>query len=171
VLAAYAIGMPALLVDRIATASFLSRGDTATPLKVTLIGVAVNVALKVALFQPLGAPGLALATGAGLWIKVAGVFALARRRGWTAPDARLLATAAATLFAAGALALALTLFDGPLVAVMAHLPRFAREARLAALVAIGAAAYFLALGFGLWLTRALPVALLKRVQRALRLVR
>ncbi len=86
VLAAYAIGMPALLVDRIATASFLSRGDTATPLKVTLVGVAVNVALKIALFRPLGAPGLALATAAGLWIKVAGVFALARRRGWTAPD-------------------------------------------------------------------------------------
>ena len=114
VLAAYAIGMPALLVDRIATASFLSRGDTATPLKVTLVGVAVNVALKIVLFRPLGAPGLALATAAGLWIKVAGVFALARRRGWTAPDARLLATAAATLFAAGALALALTVFDGPL---------------------------------------------------------
>ena len=107
VLAAYAIGMPALLVDRIVTASFLSRGDTATPLKVTLVGVAVNVALKIALFRPLGAPGLALATAAGLWIKVAGVFALARRRGWTAPDARLVATAAATLFAAGALALAL----------------------------------------------------------------
>ena len=78
VLAAYAVGMPALLVDRIASASFLSRGDTATPMKVTLIGVAVNVALKIALFRPLGAPGLALATAAGLWIKVAGVFALAQ---------------------------------------------------------------------------------------------
>ena len=100
-LAAYAIGMPALFVDRIVAASFLSRGDTATPLKVTLVGVAVNVALKIALFRPLGAPGLALATAAGLWIKVAGVFALARRRGWTAPDERLLATVAATLFAAG----------------------------------------------------------------------
>ena len=169
VLAAYAIGMPALLVDRIATASFLSRGDTATPLKVTLVGVAVNVALKIALFRPLGAPGLALATAAGLWIKVAGVFALARRRGWTAPDPRLLATAAATLFAAGALALALTLFDGPLVALMAHLPRFAREARFAALTLIGAAAYFPALILGLWLTGAVPEALLRRARRAFRL--
>ena len=146
VLAAYALGMPALLVDRITSASFLSRGDTATPMKVTLVGVAVNVALKIALFRPLGAPGLALATAAGLWIKVAGVFALARRRGWTAPDARLLATVAATLFAAGALALALTLADGPLVQLMAHLPRFAREARLLALIAIGVAVYFPALG-------------------------
>ncbi len=126
----------------------MSRGDTATPLKVTLVGVVVNVALKIALFRPLGAPGLALATAAGLWIKVAGVFALARRRGWTAPDDRLLATAAATLFAAGALALALTLADGPLVALAAHLPRFAREARLAALISIGAVVYF-ALGAGI----------------------
>jgi putative peptidoglycan lipid II flippase len=169
VLAAYAIGMPALLVDRITTASFLSRGDTATPLKVTLVGVAVNVALKIALFRPLGAPGLALATAAGLWIKVAGVFALARRRGWTSPDPRLLATGAATLFAAGALALALTLFDGPLIALMAHLPRFAREARLASLTGIGTVVYFAALGLGLWLTRAMPATLVRRARRMLRL--
>jgi putative peptidoglycan lipid II flippase len=169
VLAAYAIGMPALLVDRIVTASFLSRGDTATPLKVTLVGVAVNVALKIVLFRPLGAPGLALATAAGLWIKVAGVFALARRRGWTSPDPRLVATGAATLFAAGALALALTLFDGPLIALMAHLPRFAREARFVALTVIGVVVYFPALVFGLWLTRALPATLVRRVRRIFRL--
>jgi putative peptidoglycan lipid II flippase len=167
VLAAYAVGMPALLVDRIVTASFLSRGDTATPLRVTLVGVAVNVALKVALFRPLGAPGLALATAAGLWIKVIGVFALARRRGWTAPNAELLATAAAALFAAGALALALTLAGGPLLTLVAPLPRLAREARLAALTAIGIVVYFGALGLGLWLTGAIPTALLRRARRAL----
>jgi putative peptidoglycan lipid II flippase len=160
--------MPALFVDRIAAASFLSRGDTATPLKVTLIGVVVNVALKIALFRPLGAPGLALATAAGLWIKVAGVFGLARRRGWTAPDARLLATAAATLFAAGALALALTLADGPLVGFVAHLPRFAREARLVGLTAIGGLIYCAALSLGLRLTGAMPDAVLRRARRALR---
>jgi putative peptidoglycan lipid II flippase len=171
VLAAYALGMPALFVDRITAASFLSRGDTATPLKVTLVGVGVNVALKIALFRPLGAPGLALATAAGLWIKVAGVFVLARRRGWTAPDARLLATAAATLFAAGALALALTLIDGPLIALVAHLARFAREARLLGLTAIGALVYFLALGAGLWVSGAMPAALLRRARRTLRLAR
>ncbi len=46
-LAAYSLGMPALFVDRIVAASFLSRGDTATPMKVTLVGVALNVALKI----------------------------------------------------------------------------------------------------------------------------
>ena len=80
VLAAYSVGMPAMFVDRIVSASFLSRGDTATPMKVTLVGVAINVLLKIALYKPLGAPGLALATAAGMWVKVVGVYALARGR-------------------------------------------------------------------------------------------
>jgi len=171
VLAAYSLGMPALFVDRIVASSFLARGDTATPLKVTLVGVALNVALKIALYQPLGAPGLALATAAGLWVKVAGVYALARRRGWTAPDWRLVATAAATLFASGALALALTLADAPLVSALAALPRFVREARLAILAVIGVAVYFPTLAAGLALTGATPDGLLGRAARTLGLAR
>jgi putative peptidoglycan lipid II flippase len=171
VLAAYSLGMPALFVDRIVSASFLSRGDTATPMKVTLIGVALNVALKVALYKPLGAPGLALATAAGLWVKVAGVYALARRRGWTAPDRGFMATVAATVFAAGALALALTLADPGLTAALAPLPRFAREARLLILAVIGVAVYFPALGLALALTGAIPAGLLARAMRMLRLAR
>jgi putative peptidoglycan lipid II flippase len=170
VLAAYSLGMPALFVDRIVSASFLSRGDTATPMKVTLIGVALNVALKIALYRPLGAPGLALATAAGLWVKVLGVFALARRRGWTAPDHRFVATAAATLFAAGALALALTLADPPLASALGSL-RFAREIRLLILGVIGVAVYFPALAAGLALTGAAPAGVLGRMMRGLRLAR
>ena len=83
----------------------------------------------------------------------------------------MLATVAATLFASGALALALTLADGPLAQLMEHLPRFAREARLAALTAVGVAVYFPALLAGLRLTRAMPASLLKRALAALRLAR
>ena len=171
VLAAYSVGMPALFVDRIVSASFLSRGDTATPMKVTLVGVALNVLLKIALYKPLGAPGLALATAAGLWVKVAGVYALARRRGWATPDERFIATAAAALFASGALALALTLTDPPLVSALSHLPRFAREARLFVLAVIGVAVYFPALAAGMWLAGAAPADLLGRTQRALKRAR
>ena len=167
-LAAYSLGMPALFVDRIVSASFLARGDTATPMKVTLVGVALNVLLKVALYRPLGAPGLALATAAGLWVKVLGVFALAGRRGWTAPDSRFIATAAATVFACGALALALTLADPPLISALARLPRFAREARFLILAIIGVAVYFPALAAGMWLAGAAPSDLLGRTRRALR---
>ena len=166
VLAAYALGMPAVFVDRIVSASFLSRGDTATPMKVTLVGVALNVALKVALYRPLGAPGLALATAAGMWLKVGGMFALAYRRGWAAPDRRFAATVAATLFASGALALALTLADAPLASALASL-RFAREIRLLILAVLGAAVYFPALALGLKATDALPAGLPSRTRSAL----
>jgi len=102
-------------------------------------------------------------------ISLAGVFALARRRGWTAPDWRLVATAAATLFASGALALALTLADAPLVSALAALPRFVREARLAILAVIGVAVYFPTLAAGLALTGATPDGLIGRAARTLRL--
>ena len=171
VLAAYALGMPAVFVDRIVSASFLSRGDTATPMKVTLVGVAVNVALKVALYRPLGAPGLALATAAGMWIKVLGVFTLARRRGWTAPSRVFIGTVAATLFASGALALALTLADAPLASLLKGLPRFQRETRLVLLAIIGVIVYFPALAFGLSAAGSAPNAVLGRAMRALRLAR
>ena len=171
VLAAYSVGMPALFVDRIVGASFLSRGDTATPMKVTLVGVALNVLLKIALYKPLGAPGLALGTAAGLWVKVAGVYALARRRGWATPDERFIATAAAALFACGALALALTLAEEPLVSALSHLPRFGREARLFVLTIIGIAVYFPALAAGMWLAGAAPKDIFGRMRRVSRFTR
>jgi putative peptidoglycan lipid II flippase len=170
VLAAYSVGMPALFVDRIVASSFLARGDTATPMKVTLVGVALNVALKILLYRPLGAPGLALATAAGLWLKVAGTYVLARRRGFAAPDDRFIGAAAATLFAAGALALALTLADPGLSAALAHL-RFSREIRLSILGLIGVVVYFPALALGLSLSGAAPAGLLGRAMRSTRLAR
>ena len=123
--------------------------------------------MKVALYKPLGAPGLALATAAGLWVKVFGVYALAHRRGFAAPDRRFLGAAAATLFACGALALALTFADSALIAALASLPRFAREARLLGLAAVGVAVYFPALALGLSLTGAAPAGLLGRAMRTL----
>src|SRR5437763_3311763 len=44
-LAAYALGLLPFVLIRSITASFLARGDTATPVKASLISVAVNVAL------------------------------------------------------------------------------------------------------------------------------
>jgi putative peptidoglycan lipid II flippase len=170
VLAAYSLGMPALFVDRIVAASFLSRGDTATPMKATFLGVALNVALKILLYRPLGAPGLALATAAGLWLKVACTYALARLRGWAAPDDRFIGAAAATLFAAGALALALTLADATLAEALGRL-RFAREIRLALLAILGVCIYFPALGVSLALAGAAPTGVLGRLLRAARLSR
>ena len=55
---------------RSAVATFYARKDTATPVKAALTGVAVNVALKVALMGSLAQVGLALATAVGAWINL-----------------------------------------------------------------------------------------------------
>ncbi len=81
VLAAYAGGLPALVLVASAKASFQARGDTRTPMLIALAALAVNVALKVALIHPLGAPGLAVATAVGLWINLAALMGIATSRG------------------------------------------------------------------------------------------
>jgi peptidoglycan biosynthesis protein MviN/MurJ (putative lipid II flippase) len=59
-LAAYAVGLIPFVLIRSAVATFYARKDTATPVKAALTGVAVNVALKIALVGSLAQIGLAL---------------------------------------------------------------------------------------------------------------
>ncbi len=81
VLAAYGFGLMAVVLIRSAVASFQAQGDTTTPMLISLTAVAVNVVLKMLLFRPLGAPGLALATAVGAWINFGLLTLLAMRRG------------------------------------------------------------------------------------------
>src|SRR5829696_9452397 len=60
VLAAYAVGLPAIVLLRSALASFYARADTTTPLIAALIAVAANVLIKIALMDRFGVVGLAL---------------------------------------------------------------------------------------------------------------
>ncbi len=70
--------------------AFQARGDTTTPMLVSLGAIACNLALKLLLWRDWGAPGLALATASGAWINLATLFVLGLKRGWTTPDPRLL---------------------------------------------------------------------------------
>jgi putative peptidoglycan lipid II flippase len=106
VLAAYGLGLAPMVLIRSAVASFQSRGDTTTPMLCFFAGLAFNLALKLALYQPLGPAGLALATATGAWINFALLIALGMRRRWFAPDKRLIENVAFAAFAAGAAALA-----------------------------------------------------------------
>src|SRR3978361_655309 len=78
-LAAYAIGLIPFVLIRSAVATFYARKDTATPVKAAITGVAVNVALKVALVGSLAQVGLALATAAGAWVNLLIVIGFAVR--------------------------------------------------------------------------------------------
>ena len=81
-LTAYGVGLPAFVLVRCVVPSFYARGDTATPVRATLISVASNVAMKIVLVWGLGfgVVGLALGTSFGAWVNLALLAFLARRR-------------------------------------------------------------------------------------------
>src|SRR3954466_15316890 len=92
--AAYAIGLIPFVLIRSAVATFYARKDTATPVKAALTGVAVNVALKIALVGALAQVGLALATAAGAWVNLVLVIGFAVRAGYLQLDRALLRSSA-----------------------------------------------------------------------------
>jgi putative peptidoglycan lipid II flippase len=159
VLAAYAVGLPAVVLIRSAVASFYARQDTRTPVIASLTAVAVNIALKVVLTGPFGVVGLALGTALGAWVNLLLLALLAWRRGWTAPNGTLGRTALAVAAAAGLLALFAIYAEAPLAGITASLPAWRGEALLAALGGAGALLYGAALFAGL---KALRVGLQRR---------
>ena len=80
-LVAYATGLPAFVLVKALTPGFFARGDTATPVKVGIGVVGLNLAFNLALTPFLGHVGIALATALAAWINV-GVLAwlLLRKR-------------------------------------------------------------------------------------------
>ncbi|MET0969318.1 MAG: murein biosynthesis integral membrane protein MurJ [Tardiphaga sp.] len=78
-LAAYAIGLIPFVMIRSAIATFNARKDTTTPMIAVLIGIAVNVTLKIVLMGPLAQIGLALGTAAGAWVNLLLVIGFAVR--------------------------------------------------------------------------------------------
>ena len=81
-LAAYAVGLIPFVLIRSAVATFYARKDTATPVKASLTGLAVNMGLKLLLMGSLAQVGLALATAVGAWINLLLVLGFAVRAGY-----------------------------------------------------------------------------------------
>jgi putative peptidoglycan lipid II flippase len=82
-LAAYGVGLPAFVLVRVTSATFYARGDTASPVRATILAVAVNIALKIILVWGvhLGAVGIALGTALGAWANVGMLVWMALGRG------------------------------------------------------------------------------------------
>jgi putative peptidoglycan lipid II flippase len=81
-LTAYGVGLPAFVLVRVVQPTFYARGDTATPVRATILSVVVNIALKIGLVWGLnfGAVGIALGTALAAWANVAVLIWLARSR-------------------------------------------------------------------------------------------
>ena len=137
VLFAYAIGLPAIVMIRTQVSSFQARGDTTTPMLISLAAIAANVALKLLLWRDWGAPGLALSTAAGAWINVGALFVLGVRRGWTKPAQGILAFCCIVVVAAALAGLAAHFGAPAILAMTASLPL---ASKLVALALVGLAA-------------------------------
>jgi len=139
-LAAYAVGLIPFVLIRSAIATFLARKDTATPMKAALTGVAVNVALKIALVGSLAQIGLALATAVGAWVNLLLVVFFAMRRGHLEID-RGFVQSMLKFVAAGAVLAAVLWFSARWLATAIQGIALLDEAILAALIVIGAVVY------------------------------
>lgn len=140
-LAAYAIGLPAFVAVKVVAPGFFARGDTATPVKIGLMAVTLNLALNLAFMIPLRHIGPPLATSLAAMFNLGGLAWVLRRRGHLALDPRLRQHATRMLGAALLMATALLLTQYALFDLLA--PRgVPRAAALAALIATGMAVYF-----------------------------
>jgi putative peptidoglycan lipid II flippase len=140
-LAAYGVGLPAVVLIRSAVASFYARQDTATPLIASFSGIAVNLALKLVLYKPMGAAGLALATALGAWVNVGLLVLLATRRRYLVVDRTLRKSTLAIAGAALALAAVALLGDAPARRLAEALPHLRNETHLALLGGAGILVY------------------------------
>jgi putative peptidoglycan lipid II flippase len=149
VLTAYGFGLVAVVLLRSAVASFQAQGDTKTPMLIALFAVAVNVGLKIVLFKPFGAPGLAIATAVGAWINLLALCFLATRRDAMKIDLFLWRTVTAVTVASFALAVFALFAEAPVQRLTANLGRFANVSDLMLLGITGGAVYVLLLFAGL----------------------
>lgn len=140
-LAAYAVGLIPFVLIRSAVATFYARKDTATPVKAALTGVAVNVALKIALVGSLAQIGLALATAVGAWVNLLLVVLFATRRKFLVFD-RAFLMALVKFAAAGAVLAAALWFTARWAAsALAAMSSLRDETALGILIAVGIVVY------------------------------
>ena len=149
VLEAYGFGLPAIVLIRSALPSFLARGDTRTPMLVTLASFAVNVLLKIVLYRPFGAVGLAAATAVGSWINLGLLVFLALRRDEMHPDMQLGRIVAAIAIASAVLALAALAAPSIGWALFGGIARFAVELTFGFIATVGTIVYLVALAIAM----------------------
>jgi putative peptidoglycan lipid II flippase len=140
-LAAYAVGLIPFVLVRSASATFLARGDTVTPVKALFVGVAVNVALKVLLMDRFAQVGLAFATSVGAWVNLALLIWFAARQKLIEVDERLRQALWRLAIAGAALALALWLGQSLIVKALVGWSSLRDETTLALLAAFGGLVY------------------------------
>jgi putative peptidoglycan lipid II flippase len=116
-------------------------GDTKTPMYVSLGALAINLLLKILLYKPLGAVGIALATSANAWINLGVLFYLGLRRYLFQPDETLKSVALAAATASIVLANIALWLQSPFEALTQRLGAVGSLAGLACFGLVGTIVY------------------------------
>jgi putative peptidoglycan lipid II flippase len=106
-LVAYAAGLPAFVLIKVLGPGFFARGDMATPVRIGMGILGLNVALSLALMSPLKHVGPPLATTLAMTVNVILLAVLLLRRGFLVPDRLLWSRLARMCVAACVMALTL----------------------------------------------------------------
>jgi putative peptidoglycan lipid II flippase len=139
-LAAYAVGLIPFVLIRSAVATFYARKDTATPVKASLTGLTINMALKLLLMGTFAQIGLALATAVGAWVNLLLVLGFAARAGYLELNREL--GGSLLRFVASGVALAAALwFTARFAASHFEAIRFRDETTLLLLIGVGSVVY------------------------------
>jgi len=139
-LAAYAFGLPAIVLLKVLVPAFFAHGDTGTPVRVGMAAIALNLVLNLLFMVPLQHVGPALATSLSAVANAVALAVVLWRRGQLAPDARLRRRLPRMALAAAAMAAALWLGKDTVFAAAGGVAGL-RWGALGVLVAGGMAAY------------------------------
>ncbi|MGI4940482.1 MAG: murein biosynthesis integral membrane protein MurJ [Janthinobacterium lividum] len=142
-LAAYALGLPAIVLLKVLVPAFFAHGDTGTPVRVGMGAIALNLLLNLLFMVPLQHIGPALATSLSAIVNAVALGVILWRRGQLAPDARVRRRLPRMALAAAAMALVLWYGEDTVFAAAGSVAGL-RWGALAVVVAGGMAAYGLA---------------------------
>ena len=137
------LGLPAYVLVKVLTPGFYARRDTATPVKIAVVVLVVNVILNFLLIWGLGfgIGGLAAAVALSSWLNCAILYVILHRRGHFRLERWLLSRLARQFLAAAAMVVALFAIKTALAGWFAG-SLTQRLAGVAAIVGGGMAVYF-----------------------------
>jgi putative peptidoglycan lipid II flippase len=149
----YGWGVPAFVSAQLFNRAFFARQDTATPMRLGLVSVGVNVAVGVSLFYLIGVPGVAAATTVAWWTNVVLMAVTLGRRAHYRPAPQAVARFIRILVANVGLAVALVAaghWRDQIQGAFGHLHiwKIGPKEFAIGLVAVGAAALYPLLLFG-----------------------
>ena len=85
-LSAFAIGIPAYVLNKVLITGFFARQDTKTPVKIAISCIVLNLALNLIFIQHLAHVGLALSTSLSAWANTVILYIILKKRNWFSLD-------------------------------------------------------------------------------------